>query len=94
MLLAILANAITLERVYKIEFEVDSLEDEVKMVMDRGICTLYNLKQTLHAGAYPVFSEGGGGRDPPFGAICSIMVGIALNWSDKETLRPLIYLLL
>ena len=31
------------------------------MVMDRGICTLYNLKQTLHAGAYPVFSEGGGG---------------------------------
>ena len=81
------------ERVYNIEFEVDSLEDEVKMVMDRGICTLYNLKQTLHAGAYPVFSEGGG-RDPPFGAICSIMVGIALNWSDKETLRPLIYLLL
>ena len=66
MLLAILANAITLERVYKIEFEVDSLEDEVKMVMDRGICTLYNLKQTLHAGAYPVFSEGGGG-DRPFG---------------------------
>ena len=61
MLLAILANAITLERVYQIEFEVDSLEDEVKMVMDRGICTLYNLKQTLHAGAYPVFSEGGGG---------------------------------
>ena len=59
MLLAILANAIALERVYKIEFEVDSLEDEVKMVMDRGICTLYNLKQTLHAGAYPVFSEGG-----------------------------------
>ena len=38
MLLAILANAITLERVYKIEFEGDSLEDEVKMVMDRGIC--------------------------------------------------------
>ena len=68
MLLAILANAITLERVYKIEFEVDSLEDEVKMVMDWGICTLYNLKQTLHAGAYPVFSEGGG-RDPPFGAM-------------------------
>ena len=31
------------------------------MVMDRAICTLYNLKQTLHAGAYPVFSEGGGG---------------------------------
>ena len=61
MLLAILANAITLERVYKIEFEVDSLEDEVKMVMDRGICTLYNLKQTLQAGAYPVFSEGVGG---------------------------------
>ena len=94
MLLAILANAITLERVYKIEFEVDSLEDEVKMVMDRGICTLYNLKQTLHAGAYPVFSEGGGGGEIRHLGLCSIMVGIALNWREKETLRPLIYLLL